>query len=90
MALSADPTVAEIQAAIISNSLYHINNSLTEAKDYIEAVSAALTYPQRAAKGAEEIQYDTRTLERMLDRAMVWYNVYSQSSHKYFDTSRVR
>lgn len=90
MALSATPTVAEIHAAIIVNSLYHINGSLTQAKNYIEAVSAAMVYPSRAAKGGEEVQYDTKELGRMLDRAMTWYTVATGTQSKYFDTSRVR
>lgn len=73
MALTATPTVAEVRAAIHTNSLYALDESTTAARNFLEAVNYALVIlPKRATKGQEEFEYDSQALYRMRNECAAW------------------
>lgn len=89
MALATDATIAEIRAAIRANIMYAYNDSLTQARDFVEAVSVALVVvPSRAAKGQEEFEFDLRNLETMRREAHTFIAKKQGASEKYWATRK--
>ncbi len=89
MALDTDATIAEIRTAIRANIMYAYNDSLTQARDFLEAISVALiVVPSRAAKGQEEFEYDLRNLETMRREVQQFITKKQGISEKYWATRK--
>ncbi len=76
MALSSTSTRAEVIAAIKNNLRYAANDSVSEARDLIEALDHYITFyaPRRAtdAGGGAEIELDTTQAADIRDKASRW------------------
>lgn len=78
--------MAEITAALRANSMYAVNASTTQARDFIEAAYAYLILPESGAKGQEEFKLPHANVRAMLDEAKSWLASASGSHVSYLTT----
>jgi hypothetical protein len=73
MSLTSTSTIAEIQAAYVDNALFDVDNSLTQARLFVQACRILLLkMPKMAAQDRASLQLNPEMIQAEMERGVAF------------------